>query len=195
MYGKHFESMYEGSMYGAGVAVFAVWGYVIAHARKARVELNPRKLSDTLGGTEAEIVEAIEVLKSPDLKSRHKASEGRRLVQEGEFQYFLPSWESYQGIRNADDRRAYNAAKQKEYRARKKTVVLEGAKAGGKQAIAEGLAEANAGESEKAKVFPPPPAPVHSEQGNMAPYIGGVTEPEPEQEDNNGEPRFDHSTR
>lgn len=144
MYGKHFESMYEGSMYGAGVAVFAVWGYVIAHARKSRVELNPKKLSDTLGGTVEEILDAIEVLKSPDPQSRHKEADGRRLVQEGEFQYFLPSWEAYQGIRNADDRRAYNAAKQREYRARKKEIVNEGAKAGGRKAIKDGFAEVNA---------------------------------------------------
>ena len=30
MYGKHFASMYEGSLYGSGAVVFAVWGYVIA---------------------------------------------------------------------------------------------------------------------------------------------------------------------
>ncbi len=49
---------------------------------------------------------------------------------------------------------------------------------------------AEEGESEKAKVFPPPPAPVHAEQGNVAPYIGGVAEPEPEREDDNGDRRF-----
>lgn len=130
-------------MYGAGVAVFAVWGYVIAHVRKSRVELNPKKLSDTLGGTVQEIIEAITFLMSPDPESRHKEHQGCRLLKEGEFQYFVPSWESYQGIRNADDRRAYNASKQREYRARKKGVIFEGAKAGARQAISEGLAQAN----------------------------------------------------
>lgn len=119
MYGKHFESMYEGSMYGAGVAVFAVWGYVIAHTRSSRVELNPKKLSDTLGGKVSEIESAIKFLLSPDPNSRHKEHQGRRLIKEGEFQYFLPSWESYQAIRNADDRREYNRRKQAEYRAKK----------------------------------------------------------------------------
>lgn len=116
MYGKHFESMYEGSMYGAGVPVFAVWGYVIAHARKARVELNPRKLADTLGGDVSEIETAIEFLMKPDPNSRHKEHEGSRLIKEGEFQYFLPSWETYQAIRSADDRREYNRLKQQERR-------------------------------------------------------------------------------
>ena len=120
MWGKHFESMYEGSMYGAGVAVFAVWGYVISHARKGRVELNPKKLADTLGGTVDEIQEAINKLTQPDPQSRHKQNEGRRLIKNGEFQYEIPSWESYQAIRNEDDRREYNRIKQAEYRAKRR---------------------------------------------------------------------------
>jgi hypothetical protein len=141
MYGKHFESTYTGSMYGKGLNVFAVWGWVIAHARNSRVELNPRQVSDTLGGTVAEVEAAIEILTSPDPESRHKEHDGRRMIKEGEFQYFLPSWASYQGIRNADDRRAYNAAKQREYRVRKKEIVVEGTKAGARLAIRKGLAE------------------------------------------------------
>src|SRR6185503_20561610 len=31
LFGKHFASMYEGSMVGSGAAVFAVMGYVIAN--------------------------------------------------------------------------------------------------------------------------------------------------------------------
>lgn len=119
MYGKHFDSMYEGSMYGAGISVFAVWGYVIAHVQKSRVELNPKKLSDTLGGTIEAVESAIDFLMSPDANSRHKQHEGRRLIKEGQFQYFVPSWDTYQGIRNSDDRREYNRVKQAEHRARK----------------------------------------------------------------------------
>ena len=119
MYGKHFESMYDGSMYGAGIAVFAVWGYVIAHTRRSRVELNPRKLSDTLGGTQEEIVAAIEFLMAPDPNSRHKEREGRRLIKEGEFQYFVPAWEDYQTIRNEDGRREYNRLAQQRSRQKK----------------------------------------------------------------------------
>lgn len=118
MYGKHFESMYEGSMYGAGVAVFAVWGYVISHARAGKVELNPKKLADTLGGTLEQIESAIEFLCSPDPMSRHKTHEGRRMLKEGQFQFSLPAWEDYQRIRNEDERREYNRVKQREYRAK-----------------------------------------------------------------------------
>lgn len=126
MYGKHYESMYEGSMYGAGVAVFAVWGYVIAHARNGTLELNPRKLADTLGGTVEEISSAITHLMQPDPESRHKEFEGRRLLKEGEFQYRVPSWKFYQRIKNESDRREYNRIKQAQYRARKRGKPLPG---------------------------------------------------------------------
>jgi len=109
-------------MYGAGVAVFAVWGYVISHVRKGQVELNPRKLADTLGGTVEEIQEAINVLMKPDPESRHKEHEGRRLLKNGEFQYEVPSWQAYQSVRNEDDRREYNRIKQREYRARQRVL-------------------------------------------------------------------------
>lgn len=122
MYGKHFESMYEGSMYGAGMSVFAVWGYVIAHTKRSRVELNPRKMADTLGGTIEEIDAVLTKLQRPDPMSRHKQHEGRRLVKEGEFQYFVPSWEDYQKIRNEDERREYNRIAQARHRAKKKGV-------------------------------------------------------------------------
>jgi hypothetical protein len=119
MYGKHYESMYEGSMYGAGVAVFAVMGYVISHTRESRIELNPRKLADTLGGTLEDIEGALAYLTGPDPRSRHKAYEGARLVKEGEFQYLVPSWESYQAIKNEEDRRQYNREAKRRERAKK----------------------------------------------------------------------------
>ncbi len=120
MYGKHFESMYKGSMYGAGIAVFAVWGYVIAKARNSRVELNPKELANVLGATQEEIESALGVLTSPDPDSRHKEHEGRRLLREGQFQYFIPSWTIYQQIRNEEERREYNRLKQAEGRAKKR---------------------------------------------------------------------------
>ncbi len=126
MWGKHFESMYDGSMYGAGLDVFAVWGYVISHARNGTIELNPKKVSDTLGGTMEDVQKAITFLMSPDPKSRWKTHGGRRLVKEGEFQYLIPSWDFYHAIRNEEERREYNRRKQAQYRASKKGTPLKG---------------------------------------------------------------------
>lgn len=120
MYGKHFSSMYGGSMYGAGPVVFSVWGYVIANTVDSRVELNARPLAGIIGTTTAEIEKAIDFLCQPDPESRNQAYEGRRLVREGQYQFFVVSHEIYRSMRDEEERRAYNAKKQREHRARKK---------------------------------------------------------------------------
>jgi hypothetical protein len=42
--------MYTGSMYRAGINVFAVWNYIIANTHYGTIELNAKHLADTLGG-------------------------------------------------------------------------------------------------------------------------------------------------
>jgi hypothetical protein len=120
MFGKSYESMYEGSMIGAGINVFAVWNYIITKARSGHVEVNPKLLAFTLGGEEKEIEEALKFLCQPDPNSRSKLEGGRRIIKEGQFQYRLVNWEHYQRIRNAEDQREYNCGKQAEYRAKRR---------------------------------------------------------------------------
>jgi hypothetical protein len=127
MYGKSFESKYEGSMVGAGVYVFAVWDYCITKNRSGIVELNPRLLAFVLDGdtdglkrSEEHIEAAIEYLMRPDLESRSRESEGRRLVKEGTFQYRMVNWSAYDGLKSIAEQREYNRRKQAEYRAKKR---------------------------------------------------------------------------
>lgn len=119
MYGKSFASMYQGSMVGAGINVFAVWNYAISNASRGYLEINPVLLAMILGGREEDITKALEYLTRPDPKSRSKEEDGRRLVREGQFLYRVVNWHEYQKIRNEDERREYNRRKQSEYRARK----------------------------------------------------------------------------
>jgi len=120
MYGKAFEKMYEGSMIGAGLNVFAVWNYCIAKNRSGVVELNPTLLAFVLGADESEIVTAIEKLCSPDPKSRSKEEGGRRLIKEAEYQYRMVNWAAYDSCRSAEDLREYNRRKQAEWRAKQR---------------------------------------------------------------------------
>lgn len=124
MYAKAFASMYEGSMVGAGINVFAVWNYAIAKAFRGAVELNPRFVAMVLGGKEEDVESALEFLTSPDPESRSQEEQGRRLVKEGQFQYRVVNWDHYQRIRNEQDRREYNRVAQAEYRSRKKRVIV-----------------------------------------------------------------------
>jgi hypothetical protein len=112
-YGKHFESMYQGSMVGAGATVFAVMGYIIAKQvpgappdnEKLFVELNPRLLAFIIGEPEEKIVEAIEFLCKADAGSRSKEEEGRRLVRVGQFAYWVVNGRKYRGMKDPERRR------------------------------------------------------------------------------------------
>jgi len=123
MYGKTFKAMYEGSMLGAGWPIFAVWNYAIAKAVKSYVELNPRLIALVIGCEEVPIGKAIEELQKPDPESRCQDHEGRRLVREGQFLYFIPSWEKYHRVRSEEDRREYQRNWARKKKAKGKTTV------------------------------------------------------------------------
>jgi hypothetical protein len=82
------------------------------------VELNPAILASILGTDARSIEAAIAYLCAPDPRSRTKDHDGKRLIREGEFQYFMPTHEKYRAIRNDDDRREYFRVKKAEQRAR-----------------------------------------------------------------------------
>lgn len=110
--------MYEGSMVGAGCHVFAVWGYVISkgHYTTETIELNPKLLAFILGSKEDEVSKAIDFLASPDINSRTKEHEGRRLIKQGEFLYYVPNLKRYRDTFDEDNRREYMKEYMKEYR-------------------------------------------------------------------------------
>jgi hypothetical protein len=137
-------------MYGAGLNVFAVWGYVIANTRPpGRIELNPRMLANTLGCSLEEVEQAIEFLASPDPNSRTKIEEGRRLVRVGEFEYTVPTYQIYREKRDKEERRQYNREKKRESRARQRMSkgVNDSQQCQPKSAKAEAEAEAEASSS------------------------------------------------
>ncbi len=125
MFGKHFSSMYEGSMVGKGSAFFAVWGYIISHFVPdrqvgAQVDLNPKVLAFVIGEKEEVVVGVIEDMCRPDAASRSQTEEGRKLVKIGTYSYRVVNGRYYRAIRNEEDRREYQRLKQREYRLLKK---------------------------------------------------------------------------
>lgn len=123
MFGKHFASMYTGSMVGAGAVVFAVWGYVIANARPDKklggyVELNASLLAAIIGEDEKDIQKAIDFLCKPDPKTRTPDKQGRRLVQLGPYAFQVVNYAIFRAIRNEEDRREQNRINQQKKRER-----------------------------------------------------------------------------
>lgn len=124
MYGKHFASLYEGSMIGAGAAVFAVWGYVIANQEPDRkvgsqVRLNPKLLAAIIGESENEMSKAIAYLCRADPRSTTKEKDGRRLVKLGEFDYQVVNGAKYRKIRDQETRREQNRQAQRRHKIKK----------------------------------------------------------------------------
>lgn len=125
MFGKHFASMYAGSMVGSGAIVFAVMGYVISNQEPDRVvgsqvDLNPRILAAVLGESVTDVERAIDHLCRPDKNSRTKDEDGKRLVKIGTFTYRVVNGAKYREIRNMEDRRAYNRLAKQAERTRRK---------------------------------------------------------------------------
>jgi uncharacterized phage protein (TIGR02220 family) len=167
MFGKHFASMYAGSMFGKPALVFAVWGYVIATMRPSRkdkecyVELNPTLLAATFASTVEDVMEAIKVLLSPDPSSRSKADEGRRLsaVSEdfhtGPMQFRVVNGSKYRALRDEEERRVYlRDAKRKERESTMSTNVNQG-QPPSSQAEAEAEVEVEAKTEEVPPATPP----------------------------------------
>lgn len=123
MFGKHFASLYEGSMVGSGAVVFAVWGFVIAkqvpdRVSGSQVRLNAKLLSTILGEPERDVAKAIQFLCSPDPNSTTPDKEGRRLIKIGEFDYQVVNGARYRAIRDENMRREQNRLAQERYRAK-----------------------------------------------------------------------------
>lgn len=97
-------------------------------------------------GAEARVLEALKVLASPDTKRiEPQPNEGRRIekVQDG---WLLLNGQFYEDMMRHANRAAYQARKQREYRARKKlpgVVEDQAIKEGARAAIADGLKESS----------------------------------------------------
>lgn len=118
-YGKLFTQTYTGSLYGAGLHVFAVWGWILANKNEnGLIDINPEMLANVLGGSVDAILKAIEYLCNPDPRSRTKEADGARIVKIGEFEYQVVNHFKYQD--KGKDRTEYWKEYKRKQRERKK---------------------------------------------------------------------------
>jgi len=121
MYGKIFETMYTGSLVGAGPTVFALMPYIVTHCNaEGYVEINPKLVSVIIGTTEDEIKHAIDYLMGEDSDSRSEEEGGRRIIQEGAFLYRVVNYAKYRALRDADTRREQTRERVKRWRQKHK---------------------------------------------------------------------------
>jgi len=119
-YAKVFRTMFTGSMYGAGLHVFATWAWALSHKDESGlVEVNPRLVAAELGAEVEQIDRAIEYLTAPDPDSRSPEEEGRRMVRVGQFDFRVVNHARYRD--RGSDRTQY----WRQYRANKRATVAQ----------------------------------------------------------------------
>lgn len=111
-------------MVGSGAHVFAVMGYVISHQQPDTdfggvVTINVITLAATLGEPVERVQAAVDYLCAPDPKSTTPGKEGRRLVKISEFDYQVVNYRKYFAIKNKEQQRESNRARQAKHRAKK----------------------------------------------------------------------------
>jgi hypothetical protein len=119
MYGKLYEQTFTGSMVGAGPVAFAVWGYVVAHVKPDhRVEVNARVVAMVIGCKEKEVIAVLKSFCEPDHASRNKDHQGRKLIKEGEYLYYVTGHERFSKCKDHEGRREYQRNYQRTRRKR-----------------------------------------------------------------------------
>jgi len=152
-YGKIFESLFTGSMVGTGPVLFSVWTYCIANSKPpGYVELNPVIVAAILGCDVTDIEGAIETLCQPDPRSRTPDEEGRKLIEKGNFLYWMPTWDKYNNIRQEEERRRQNREAQARFRSKRRNA--DSKRASALSAHGDGDGD---GVTRDGDVQPPPP--------------------------------------
>ena len=143
-YTKLFSSILDSTVWQESKETRIVWiTMLVMKDRRQVVEASVPGLAKRAGVTIDEAEMALERLRTPDPYSRTQEHEGRR-IENVDGGWLILNGERYRDKMSADEVRAYKAAKQKEYRKRKKDNIVNGDCAGGALAINHGLSQADA---------------------------------------------------
>lgn len=129
-YGKHWESMYTGSMWGQDALVFAVWGFIISHMRVdadevAYCEVTPKLMGPMFNTTAKAVLAVLHYLSQEDPDSRHENEGGRRIVAEtpprlGPTTYRVVNGVHYRNVKDEQAKRQAKSRSQAKWRAKKR---------------------------------------------------------------------------
>lgn len=125
-YTKLFASIIDSTVWCESKETKIVWITMLAKSdRNGIVEASIPGLADAARVSLEECLVALEVLKKPDLYSRTKEYDGRR-IEEVDGGWRVLNHAKYRNKLSLDERREYQAAWQKEYRKRRKSAKHDG---------------------------------------------------------------------
>lgn len=132
MYGKIFESMYDGSMYGRWEAIVTLQQMIVLAEKDGTLDMTPEALSARTSIPLAIIQAGLSELEQPDGKSRTPTADGRRIVRlnaQREWGWRIVNYRKYRAIRTAEERREYMRKYQRVRRAKLKEASVDGKQA------------------------------------------------------------------
>ncbi len=110
MYGKIFESIYDGSLYGQWEAIVTMQQLIVLADADGVVDMTPQALAGKTSIPLEILEKGLKILSEPDPYSRSPAINGVRiqlLDEQRPWGWFLVNHKKYQGLRTAEDRREY----------------------------------------------------------------------------------------
>lgn len=138
-YAKIFSSILESTVWALSKEARILW--IVLLVKKDRQQMVRAAIPGLAHAARLSVAEtemALSELSAPDKYSQSKEHEGRRIVKTDEG-WLVVNGLKYRDMMSLEDRRAYQAAWQSEYRKRKKVRKTQAMQDGASQAINEGF--------------------------------------------------------
>lgn len=131
MFGKIFESMFDGTMHGHWQAIVTLQQMIVLADQDGTVDMTPEALSARTSIPLEIITTGIAELEQPDPKSRTPDEDGRRIVRldpSRDWGWRITNYLAYRAIRSAEERREYMRQYQRDRRSARASTVSTGRK-------------------------------------------------------------------
>jgi hypothetical protein len=137
MYGKIFDSIYDGSLYGQWEGIVTLQQLIVLCDPEGFVDMTPQALAARTSIPFEIITKGIEILLAPDRYSRTEGSDGRRIEPidpRRPWGWKIVNHAKYREMRSLEDRREYMREYMRNRRAAKDTLDIQ-ADDSGKQSV------------------------------------------------------------
>ncbi len=137
VYGKVFESIYDGSLYGHWEAIVTMQQLIVLADADGVIDMTPQAIAGKTSIPLDILQKGLKILSEPDPYSRSPGSDGVRiqlLDEQRPWGWFLVNHKKYQELRTAEDRRVYMRNYMRE---RRKEGSVNNSVNSGKQSLAQ----------------------------------------------------------
>lgn len=138
MYGKIFDSIYDGSLYGQWQGIVTLQQMIVLCDQEGFVDMTPQALAARTSIPLEIITKGIEILMQPDQYSRTEGADGKRIEPidpRRPWGWKIVNYGKYREMRTVEDRREYMREYMQNYRAKPKDTLYIGDVNNGKQDV------------------------------------------------------------